>query len=120
MVRSFGYATFTALGAATINRPEDLDRLTPWADLWERWVAAAFLRTYRTAARPAAVLPSDPGDFDIVLRAYVLDKAFYELGYELSHRPDWVHIPLIGLIRLAVDPPVRVPPQEETPPPLHA
>ena len=119
MVRSFGYATFTALGAATMNRPEDLDRLTPWADLWERWVSAAFLRAYRMAAHPAAALPSDPGDFDVVLRAYVLDKAFYELGYELSHRPDWVHIPLIGLIRLAVDPPARVRPHG-TPPPLHA
>ena len=119
MVRSFGYATFTALGAATMNRPEDLDRLTPWADLWERWVGAAFLRAYRTAARPAGVLPADPGDFDVVLRAYVLDKALYELGYELSHRPEWVHIPLIGLIRLAVDPPARVPPQGASPP-LHA
>ena len=38
----------------------------------------------------------------MLLRAFVLDKALYELGYELNNRPDWVHIPLTGLLRSAL------------------
>jgi maltose alpha-D-glucosyltransferase/alpha-amylase len=45
-------------------------------------------------------LPADPDDLDLVLQAFVLDKAFYELSYELNNRPDWVHIPLNGLMHL--------------------
>ena len=42
-----------------------------------------------------------------VLRALVLDKALYELNYELNNRPDWVRIPLVGILALADDPGVR-------------
>ena len=41
-----------------------------------------------------------PADIDGLLRLFVLDKAMYELGYELNNRPDWAHIPMIGLLRL--------------------
>ncbi|HVZ21909.1 MAG TPA: maltose alpha-D-glucosyltransferase [Vicinamibacterales bacterium] len=100
MLRSFSYAAMTALGAATQVRPEDIERLAPWADFWETWVSATFLRAYLAAARRAPVLPSDPGDLDTLLQAFILDKAMYEVGYELNNRPEWVHIPLSGLLRL--------------------
>jgi maltose alpha-D-glucosyltransferase/alpha-amylase len=100
MLRSFGYAALTGLGAATTTRPEDVERLAPWADLWETWVSAAFLRAYLAATGGASFLPSRADDRDMLLQAFVLDKALYELGYELNNRPDWVHIPLTGLLRL--------------------
>ena len=100
MVRSFSYAALTGLGAATHTRPEDVERLAPWADVWEAQVSATFLRAYRGATHDVDFLPSDSGDFDVLLHAFVLDKAMYELGYELNNRPDWVHIPLSGLLRL--------------------
>jgi len=100
MVRSFSYAAFTGLGAATHTRPENVERLAPWADVWEAQVSATFLRAYRGATPDADFLPSDADDFDVLLHAFVLDKAMYELGYELNNRPDWVHIPLSGLLRL--------------------
>ena len=100
MLRSFSYAALTGLGAATAVRPEDLERLTPWADLWETWVGAAFLRTYLGVTRELPFVPSDPDDLEILLQTFVLDKALYELGYELNNRPEWVHIPLTGLLRL--------------------
>ena len=99
MMRSFSYAARTAIGAATETRPEDEKRLAPWAELWEAWVGAAFLRAYLGATRNARFLPS-ARDFDVLLRAYVLDKALYELAYELNNRPAWVHIPLAGLLQL--------------------
>jgi len=97
MVRSFGYAVQTALNAATVNRPEDVERLAPWARFWETWVSAVFLRAYLATTREAGILPSSDEDLDVLLQAFVIDKALYELGYELNNRPDWVHIPLTGL-----------------------
>jgi len=100
MLRSFSYAALTGLGAATKTRPEDVERLAPWTDLWEVWVGAVFLRAYLSATRGAGFLPSEPDDVDALLQGFVVDKALYELGYELNNRPDWVHIPLAGLLRL--------------------
>jgi maltose alpha-D-glucosyltransferase/alpha-amylase len=100
MLRSFSYAALTGLGAATQARPEDVERLAPWADLWETWVSAAFLRAYLAATRGAAFLPPSTDDFDALLQVFLVDKALYELAYELNSRPDWVHIPLAGLLRL--------------------
>ena len=100
MLRSFSYAALTGLGAATQVRPDDFNRLSPWADVWETWVSAAFLRSYLAIAREQPFMPSHPDDVDVLLQAFVLDKALYELGYELNNRPDWVHIPLTGLLRL--------------------
>ena len=100
MVRSFSYAALTALNAATQTRPEDLDRLTPWARLWEAEVTATFLRAYVAATEGTSLFPRDADDFEMLLRAFIVDKALYELAYELNNRPDWVHIPLIGLLNL--------------------
>lgn len=100
MLRSFSYAALTALGTATVTRPDQYERLAPWADLWETWVRAIFLRAYRTAAVGSPLLPVTPADFDTVLQAFILDKALYELGYELDHRPDLARIPMLGLLRL--------------------
>jgi maltose alpha-D-glucosyltransferase/alpha-amylase len=100
MLRSFSYAALTALGAATQHRPEDYERLEPWAAFWETWVSAVFLRAYFAAVGPTGLLPSIREDVDLLLQTFTLDKAVYELAYELNNRPDWVHIPLAGLLRL--------------------
>jgi maltose alpha-D-glucosyltransferase/alpha-amylase len=100
MLRSFSYAALIGLETATQTRPEDVDRLAPWASLWETWVSAIFLRAYVTAVSNRGLLPSDWNDTDTVLRAFMVDKALYELGYELNNRPEWAHIPLTGLLQL--------------------
>ena len=48
----------------------------------------------------AAILPSQTQALDVLLQAFVVNKALYELGYELNNRPDWVKVPLSGLLRL--------------------
>jgi maltose alpha-D-glucosyltransferase/alpha-amylase len=100
MLRSFSYAANTALNAATRTRPDDTERLKPWAQLWETWVSAVFLRAYLTAVRDAGILPAEDDEVDALLQAFVVDKALYELGYELNNRPDWVVVPLTGLQHL--------------------
>jgi maltose alpha-D-glucosyltransferase/alpha-amylase len=99
MIRSFSYAARTAIGSVTQTRPDDARRLGPWADFWQTWVSASFLRSYLLATQEAAFLPP-PDDLDVMLRAYILEKALYELAYELNNRPAWVHIPLTSLLQL--------------------
>ena len=63
-------------------------------------MSAAFLRAYRDTAGGAPFLPAAPERFTALLDAFMLDKAFYELAYELNNRPDWVRIPLRGVLAL--------------------
>lgn len=100
MLRSFSYAAHGTLLNYTARHPGDLARLEPWAQLWERVVAAEFLRAYRETARDANFLPENPGDFKNVLDVFLLDKALYEIFYELNSRPAWVRIPMLGLLSL--------------------
>jgi maltose alpha-D-glucosyltransferase / alpha-amylase len=103
MVRSYSYAAYAALFAFTLHAPDDYPLLEAWADTWQHWVAAAFLSGYRAtigaAGRPASALLPSGDRFNRLLSAFVLEKATYELAYELNNRPDWVRIPLTGLVK---------------------
>jgi maltose alpha-D-glucosyltransferase/alpha-amylase len=100
MLRSYHYAAYAGLFAFTQDRPEDFPRLAPWAELWQQWVSAAFLAAYVQTAQDASFLPTEPREFAFLLEGYMLAKALYELAYELNNRPDWVRIPLGGVLRL--------------------
>jgi maltose alpha-D-glucosyltransferase/alpha-amylase len=101
MLRSLSYAAYASLLNYTARRLEDYVRLEPWATFWERWTSAAFLRAYRQTAAGAPFLPADDEQCKILLDAMLLDKAVYELTYELNNRPTWVRIPLHGILSLA-------------------
>jgi maltose alpha-D-glucosyltransferase/alpha-amylase len=100
MVRSFSYAAYAALFARAANRPADIDRLEPWARLWQLWTSASFLKGYFETAGEAPFLPTDPVQRASLLDLFLLDKALYELHYELNSRPEWVRIPLTGILEL--------------------
>jgi maltose alpha-D-glucosyltransferase/alpha-amylase len=100
MLRSFGYAAYAGLMNYTARHPEDVTRLEPWAQLWERSAAAEFLRAYRDAAQGADFLPPRQVDFRKLLNVFLLDKVVYEILYELNSRPAWVRIPLMGIMSL--------------------
>jgi trehalose synthase-fused probable maltokinase len=100
MLRSFSYAAYAALFAHSGGRPEELARLEPWAAAWQRWTGAAFLAGYLAAAGDASFVPADPVQGASLLQLFVLDKALYEMNYELNNRPDWARIPLRGLAEL--------------------
>jgi maltose alpha-D-glucosyltransferase / alpha-amylase len=102
MLRSFQYATASTLedqrerGAVTPGGESEA-LLSRWLDWWLRWVSAAYLHGYLATAEGAGFLPADPEHTAILLDAFLLEKAVYELSYELNNRPTWVHIPLAGI-----------------------
>ncbi|HYT21881.1 MAG TPA: maltose alpha-D-glucosyltransferase [Candidatus Polarisedimenticolia bacterium] len=100
MLRSFSYAAYASLLNYTARHPEDVSRLQPWAELWERSVATEFLASYRHIVAGATFCPTDASDFRSLLNVFLLDKALYEVLYELNSRPSWVRIPLMGIMAL--------------------
>ena len=96
MMRSFQYAAYSALWQPAM-RKEDVPFLERWADFWYRQVSSVFLQSYLTTAAGAIFVPKNADELQIMLEVYLLDKAVYEIGYELNHRPDWVVIPIRGI-----------------------
>jgi len=96
MMRSFQYAAYSALWQPAM-RAEDAPFLERWADLWYRQMSSVFLQSYLAATVGADFIPTDESDFQVLLEAYLLDKAVYEVGYELNNRPAWVVIPIRGI-----------------------
>ena len=99
MIRSLGYAAHAGLKTFTETHPEGADVLRRWISGWEVHAAAIYLNAYLKSISDASLLPVG-NNRDLLLRALLLDKAFYELSYELNNRPDWADIPLEGLLRL--------------------
>jgi maltokinase len=96
MFRSFHYAARTGL----LERGRDVDaELVALADAWEARAVDAFWHGYQAVPGIDALLPASTDDRWRILRAFELDKAVYEVIYELSHRPDWVDIPLAAVRR---------------------
>jgi len=103
MLRSFHYAAYVSLFAHEGEgwaSTEDKASLEFWARFWKVWVSGVFLSAYLEVAAPGGFLPDSKEDLHALLEFYLLEKAIYELGYELNNRPDWVRIPLQGLNEL--------------------
>ncbi len=92
MLRSFSYAA----AVASHQRPE----LASLASDWERAVCCRFVSTHREQLEGTNLLPADAAASTAWLEAFQLEKVLYEVGYELDHRPYWIHVPLRGLLRL--------------------
>ena len=99
MLRSFNYAVVSKIKSAGY-RPEDLTQLQPWARFWNRWVSVNYLKGYFDTTLQAAFLPKSRTELRLMLDVYLLDKAVYELSYELNNRPDWVSVPIEGILEL--------------------
>jgi maltose alpha-D-glucosyltransferase/alpha-amylase len=100
MLRSFHYAAFSPLLGADAMGPEDVKRLSPWADYWNARISGDFLDAYLGTCGDAAFLPKNRSELQGLLELHLLEKAVYELGYELNNRPGWVGIPLEGIGKL--------------------
>ncbi len=99
MLRSFHYAAYGSLFALEERglTLEEGDGPEFWARFWNGWVSTIFLSAYLRAAAPGGFLPESQEELRALLEFYLLEKAIYELGYELNNRPDWVRIPLQGI-----------------------
>ncbi|HEX4085022.1 MAG TPA: maltose alpha-D-glucosyltransferase [Chthoniobacteraceae bacterium] len=104
MLRSFHYAAHTALSLHQHTvRPEDIPLLEPWAEHWANWIGSAYLQSYLQTADAAPFIPDTREDTETLLDAYLLEKAVYEVGYELNNRPNWISIPLRGIQQILGD-----------------
>ena len=100
MLRSFHYAAHAPLLASTgsVNVDDsNREKLNGWAEVWAKWVSDRYLDEYLKTARGAEFLPPTREEIMALLQLHVLEKAVYELGYELNNRPGWVAIPLEGI-----------------------
>ena len=102
MIRSFHYA----VASTWRTRISELDpaqrkKIRHWLEQWYLWVTVSFLRGYLNTPHITSLLPARMPDVHLLLSVFLLEKAAYELAYELNHRPDWVDIPLQGLLGLA-------------------
>jgi maltose alpha-D-glucosyltransferase/alpha-amylase len=102
MLRSYQYAAYSAVddlvsrGVLELESSAELDHYQRAATRWAYWASLSYLSGYLPGAREAGLLPNER-DLEIDLRAHLLEKALYELRYELGNRPDWIHVPMLGL-----------------------
>jgi maltose alpha-D-glucosyltransferase/alpha-amylase len=103
MIRSFHYASQAAacrpVAESGVLAPCG-DDCARWLNVWYLWTSASYLRAYLAEASQGGYLPQRREDLETLLHAHLLEKAVYELGYELNNRPAWVHIPLEGILQL--------------------
>jgi trehalose synthase-fused probable maltokinase len=104
MLRSFHYAAHASIfdeQGISEKGAEARHRLSDWAAFWQKWVSAVFLRKYLEVAGDAVFIPKTEKELHLLLDTFLLDKAVYELAYELNNRPSWVRTPLVGISQLA-------------------
>jgi len=97
MLRSLHYAAYATLFLNKSIRDEDVAVLQSAAEDWYKYVSNVFIESYYQTIGKAEFLPKTDLEFKNLLQIYLLDKAIYELGYELNNRPDWLIIPLRGI-----------------------
>jgi maltose alpha-D-glucosyltransferase/alpha-amylase len=103
MLRSFHYAAYSSLISrvgGTVSGPEGIAGAEKWAQRWYGWASSEFLSSYRRVANGASFVPQSGEELQLLLEVFLLEKAIYELGYELNNRPDWVRVPLTGILEI--------------------
>ncbi|SHI65977.1 maltose alpha-D-glucosyltransferase [Wenxinia saemankumensis] len=99
MLRSFDYALWSTM-RRRVDLGADAERTMAGVEDWRQATQTAFLDAYRETMAGSSVHPDDRAFEDDLLTLFLIHKAAYELGYELAMRPDWVDIPLRGLLAL--------------------
>jgi maltose alpha-D-glucosyltransferase/alpha-amylase len=100
LIRSIDYSATAALERALKSAPDEHGKLVRALEGWRDHSAAAFMETYRSALTDARLWPQSLDAADRLLDFFLLEKAFYEIEYELAHRPDWLRVPLAGTWRI--------------------
>jgi maltose alpha-D-glucosyltransferase/alpha-amylase len=97
MIRSFHYAAYGSLLLDKSIRKEDLEKLIPFIEQWYHYTSGFFMKAYLDTVAGCAFIPNNKEDLNTLMKTFLLEKAIYELNYELNNRPDWVIIPLRGI-----------------------
>jgi maltose alpha-D-glucosyltransferase / alpha-amylase len=97
MIRSFHYAAYGSLFLDNQIRQEDYAKLIPFVEQWYHYMSGFFMNAYLEAVEGTDLIPDNKEDLETLMTTFLLEKAIYELNYELNNRPDWVIIPLRGI-----------------------
>jgi maltose alpha-D-glucosyltransferase/alpha-amylase len=97
MMRSFHYAAYGSLFLDNQIREEDIGKLMPFAEQWYHYMSGFFMHAYLKTVAGKNFIPKERADLETLMTTFLLEKAIYELNYELNNRPDWVIIPLRGI-----------------------
>ena len=103
MLRSFHYAAQRGTRdwlQQQGGKPDSVSDTKKWIRFWTHWVSSRFMSAYLDTNRNNSFLPRSTGATAALLNIYLLNKAIYELGYELNNRPDWVTIPTEGILEI--------------------
>jgi maltose alpha-D-glucosyltransferase/alpha-amylase len=100
LIRSIDYSATAALERALKVAPDENGKLATALAEWRDRAIEAFLAAYREAMINPQLWPSDSHAAEQMLNFFLLEKAFYEIEYELAHRPDWLRVPLTGVLRI--------------------
>jgi maltose alpha-D-glucosyltransferase/alpha-amylase len=100
LIRSIDYSVTSAQERALKTGTDDDGRLTAALSAWRNEATQTFLTAYREAMSDSRLWPEDDNDAESMLRFFLLEKAFYEIDYELAHRPDWLRVALGGALRV--------------------
>jgi maltose alpha-D-glucosyltransferase / alpha-amylase len=98
MIRSFHYAAYGKLLLNANLRKDDMAWSEQWARQWYHYVSRFFLTAYLDRAAGQPFIPANSEAAQLLLRIYLLEKAIYEVGYEMNARPEWLRIPLKGVL----------------------
>ncbi|MDB5230385.1 MAG: alpha-amylase [Chitinophagaceae bacterium] len=94
MVSSFHYAAYDCFLKNNHAPKDDLQNLLPFAGMWAHYVSMFFVKSYLETIKESAFVPADKKDLEIMLQTFLLEKALYDLNYEMYHRPDWIIVPV--------------------------
>jgi maltose alpha-D-glucosyltransferase / alpha-amylase len=97
MIRSFHYAAYASLFLDNQIRKEDISKLMPLSEQWYHYMSGFFMNAYLESVQGSSFIPKDKNDLNTLMTTFLLEKAIYELNYELNNRPDWVIIPIRGI-----------------------
>jgi len=97
MIRSFHYAVCAKLYFSAETKAIDPVRLQKAADRWYKLITDAYLDAYIQTMGNIPDVFGSRTELNFLLQLHLLEKAVYELGYELNGRPDWIRIPLKGI-----------------------
>lgn len=97
MIRSYHYAAYSGLILNDQYSKEDINTLSPWAEQWYHYMSGFYMKAYLDTVKGKDFIPEDKEDLAMLMETFLLEKAVYELNYELNNRPDWVMIPLRGI-----------------------
>jgi maltose alpha-D-glucosyltransferase/alpha-amylase len=100
LLRSIDYSATAALDRVLKSAPDDQGKIAKALDDWRERAVAAVLGAYHEHLADRRLWPEKRRDADALLDFFLLEKAFYEIEYELAHRPDWLRVPLAGTLRV--------------------